>query len=54
MLLSKLHMNDKPNQSWVDQGIQFHNKLMQEWIDNNNILMYSTLNEANSVIAKSL
>ena len=47
-------MNGKLNQSWVDQGIQFHNKLMPEWIDNNNILMYSTLNEANSVTAKSL
>ena len=44
--------NRKPNKLWVDQGREFYNKLMQEWLDNNDILMYSTHNEGNSVIAE--
>ena len=44
--------NRKPNQLWVDQGRGFYNKLMQEWLDNNDILMYSTHNEVKSVIAE--
>ena len=43
MLLSKL---------WFDQGREFYNNLMQEWLDNN-ILMYSTHNEGKSVIAET-
>ena len=39
----------KPNKLWVDQGREFYNKLMQEWLDSNNILMYSTHNEGTSV-----
>ena len=31
---------------------RFYNKLMQEWLDNNNTLMYSTHNEGRSVIAE--
>ena len=27
---------------------------MQEWLDNNNILMYSTHNEGNSIITESV
>ena len=34
--------NHKPNKLWVGQERQFYNKLVQEWLDNNNILMYST------------
>ena len=34
--------NRKPNKLSVDQGREFHNKLIQEWLDNNDILMYST------------
>ena len=44
--------NCKPNELWVDQGRKFYNKLMQEWLDNNNILMYSTHNEGKSVISE--
>ena len=36
--------NCKPNKS-VAQGREFHNKIMQEWLDNHDILMYSTHNE---------
>ena len=44
--------NRKPNKLWVDQGREFYNKLMQEWLHNNDILMYSTHNEGKSVIAE--
>ena len=27
--------NCKPNKLWVHQGREFYNKLMQEWLDNN-------------------
>ena len=37
--------NRKRNKIWVDQGRKFYNKLMQEWLHNSNILMYSTHNE---------
>ena len=34
--------NLKPNGLWADQESEFYNKLMQEWLDNNYILMDST------------
>ena len=37
--------NRKPNKLWVDKGRGFYNKLMQGWLDNNNILLYSTYNK---------
>ena len=42
--------NRKPNILWVDQGRKFYNELMQEWLQSNDILMYSTHNEGKSVI----
>ena len=44
--------NSKPNNLWVVQEIEFCNKLMQKWLDNNNILMYSTHNKGKSVPAE--
>ena len=44
--------NRKPNKLWVDQGREIYNKLMEEWLDNNDDLMYSTHNEGKSVIAE--
>ena len=44
----------KPNKLWVDQGRDFYNKLMQEWLGNIDILMYSTHNEGKSVIAERI
>ena len=38
-------VNRKPIKLWVDQGREFYNKFMQEWFENNHILMYSTYNE---------
>ena len=42
----------KPNKLWVDQRREFCNNFMQEWLDNNDILTYSTQNEGKSVIAE--
>ena len=44
--------NRKPNKLCFDQEREFYSKLMQEWSDNINILIYSTYNEGNSVIAE--
>ena len=44
--------NRKPNKLWVEQGIEFYDKFMQEWLDNNDILMYSARNEGESVITE--
>ena len=44
--------NRKPNKLWVEQGIEFYDKFMQEWLDNNDVLMYSTSNEGESVITE--
>ena len=40
--------NRKPNKLWVDQGREFYNKLLQEFLENNEILMYSTHKEGKS------
>ena len=44
--------NCKPNKLWVDQGREFYTKLMQEWLGNNDVLIYSTHNEGKSVITQ--
>ena len=44
--------NRKQNNLWIDQRREFYNKRMQEWLDNNDILMYLTDNEGTSVIAE--
>ena len=44
--------NRKPNKLWVNQRREFYNELMQEWLDNNNTLMYSKHNEGTSVITE--
>ena len=38
----------KPSKLQVDQGSEFCNKLTQEWLDNKDILRYSTHNEDKS------
>ena len=44
--------NRKSKKLWADQGKKFYNKLKLEWLDNNDILLYSTHNEGKSVIAE--
>ena len=45
--------NRKPSKLWVDQGREFYIKLMQEWLDSNDILMSSTHNEGKLVIIET-
>ena len=44
--------NCKPKKLWVDQGRELYNKLMPEWVDNNDILMHSTHDEGKSIISE--
>ena len=43
---------DEKTGSGVSVNEQLAEELMQEWLDNNNILMYSTHNEGKSVIVE--
>ena len=43
----------KPNKIWVDQGSEFYNNNnFKKWLSDNNIIMYSTYNEAKSVVVE--
>ena len=42
----------KPNKLWDDQGKKNYNSFMQNWLDDNNILIYSTHNEGKSIVAE--
>ena len=42
----------KPNKIWVDQGGEFYNHVFKRWLSRNNIIMYSTYNEGESVVAE--
>ena len=44
--------NRKPNKLWADKERKFYKKLMQEWLGNNDILMYSTYNAGKSMITE--
>ena len=42
----------KPNKIWVDQGGEFYNNVFRKWLSDNYIIMYSTYNEGESVVAE--
>ena len=42
----------KPNKILVDKGSQFYNASFKKWLQDNDILMYSTHNEGESVVAE--
>ena len=44
--------NRKSNKIWVDQGSEFYNRVFKKWLSDNDIIMYSTFNEAKSVVAE--
>ena len=44
--------NRNPNKIWVDQGGEFYNNIFKKWLSDNDIIMYSTYNEGNSVVAE--
>ena len=44
--------NGKPNKIWVNQGGEFYNNFFEKWLSDNDIIMYSTYKEGNSVVAE--
>ena len=42
----------KPNNLWVDKGSKFYNNSFKKWLQDNDLVMYSTNNERKSVIAE--
>ena len=42
----------KPNKIWVDQGSEFYNQSLKNFLKINNIEMYSTFNEGKSVVVE--
>ena len=42
----------KPNKIWVDQGSEFYNNTLKDFLKINNIEMYSTYNKGKSVVAE--
>ena len=43
-----------PNKIWVDKGSEFYNASFKKWLQNNDIVMYSTHIEGKSVLAERL
>ena len=46
--------NRKANKIWVDKGSEFHNASFKKWLQDNDIVMYSTHNEGNLLLLKDL
>ena len=44
--------NRKPNKIWLDKGSKFNNASVKKWLQDNDIVMYSTHNEGKSVVAE--
>ena len=44
--------NRKPSKIWVDKSGEFYNRSMKSWLEKNEIEMYSTHNEGQSVVAE--
>ena len=44
--------NRKPNKIWVDKGSEFYSAFFKKWLQDNDIVMYSTHNEGKSVVAE--
>ena len=44
--------NRKPNKIWVHKGSEFYNASFKKWLQDNDIVIYSTHNEGKSVVAE--
>ena len=44
--------NRKPNKIWVDIGSEFYNASFKKWLQDNDIVMYSTHKEEKSVVTE--
>ena len=47
-----LNSKRKSNKIWVDKGTEFYNNSFKKWLQDNDIVMYSTNNEGKSVVAE--
>ena len=44
--------NRKPNKLWADQRKEFYNRFLQKWLDDKDLLMYSSYNKGKSIDAE--
>ena len=44
--------NRKPNKAWLDKDSEFYDRSIKSWLEKNDVEIYSTRNEAKSVIAE--
>ena len=44
--------NPKTNKIWVDKECEFHNRSMKSWLQDNDVVMYLTHNEENTIAAE--
>ena len=51
-IILKLSNSRKPNKIWVDKGSEFYNASFKKWLQDNDIVMYSTHNKEKSVVAE--
>ena len=51
-IILKQSNSRKPNKIWVDKGSKFYNASFKKWLQDNDIVMYSTHNEGKSVVAE--
>ena len=51
-IILKQSNNRQPNKIWVDKGSEFYNASFKKWLQDNDIVMYSTNNEGKSVAAE--
>ena len=45
-------LNRKPDKIWIDKGSEFYNAYFKKWLQDNDIVMYSTHNERKLVVAE--
>ena len=51
-IILKQSNSRKPNKIWADKGSEFYNASFKKWLQDNDIVMYSTHNEGKSVVAE--
>ena len=51
-IILKQSNSRKPNKMWLDKGPEFYNASFKKWLQDNDIVMYSTHNEGKAVVAE--
>ena len=52
IILKQSNSRRRPNKIWVDKGSEFYNASFKKWLQDNDIVTYSTHNEGKSVVAE--